>query len=147
MTAARASVDHRVALADRDVQIELTDFPPGETVTVAATQVFRSSRWQAQATFRADAAGRVSIARQAPLSGTYTDVSAMIIDRIEPIALRIPKSPGAADALHLVLCKITASSGLVGYGECLCLRPAMQQSLIAAKRLFCMAGRRHRHSP
>jgi len=77
VTAARASVDHRVALADQDVQIELTDFPPGETVTVAATQVFRSSRWQAQATFRADAAGRVSIARQAPLSGTYTDVSAM----------------------------------------------------------------------
>jgi len=77
VTAARASVDHRVALADQDVQIELTDFPPGETVTVTATQVFRSSRWQAQATFRADAAGRVSIARQAPLSGTYTDVSAM----------------------------------------------------------------------
>jgi L-alanine-DL-glutamate epimerase-like enolase superfamily enzyme len=58
----------------------------------------------------------------------------MIIDRIEPIALRIPKSPGATDALHLVLCKVTASSGLVGYGECLCLRPAMQQSLIAAMR-------------
>ena len=56
----------------------------------------------------------------------------MIIDRIEPIALRIPKSPGATDALHLVLCKITASSGLVGYGECLCLRPAMQKSLLAA---------------
>src|SRR4051812_35342183 len=56
----------------------------------------------------------------------------MIIDRIEPIALRIPKSPGATDALHLVLCKITARSGLVGYGECLCLPPAMQKSLLAA---------------
>lgn len=56
----------------------------------------------------------------------------MIIDRIDPIALRIPKAAGAADALHLVLCKITASSGLVGYGECLCLRPAMQKSLVAA---------------
>ena len=29
---------------------------------------------------------------------------------------------------------MTASSGLVGYGECLCLRPAMQQSLFAAIR-------------
>jgi L-alanine-DL-glutamate epimerase-like enolase superfamily enzyme len=58
----------------------------------------------------------------------------MIIDRIEPIALRIPKSTGAADALHLALCKVTVRSGLVGYGECLCLRPAMQQSLIAAMR-------------
>lgn len=58
----------------------------------------------------------------------------MIIDRIEPIALRIPKSTSGTDALHLVLCKVTAKSGLVGYGECLCLRPAMQQSLIAAMR-------------
>jgi L-alanine-DL-glutamate epimerase-like enolase superfamily enzyme len=56
----------------------------------------------------------------------------MIIDRIDPIALRIPKSAGAADALHLVLCKVTTRSGLVGYGECLCLRPAMQKSLVAA---------------
>lgn len=58
----------------------------------------------------------------------------MIIDRIDPIALRLPsnKSPGAA--LYLVLCKVTARSGLVGYGECLCLRPAMQQSLVAAIR-------------
>jgi len=56
----------------------------------------------------------------------------MIIDRIDPIALRIPKSTGAAEALHLVLCKVTTRSGLVGYGECLCLRPAMQKSLIAA---------------
>ncbi|HEX9328149.1 MAG TPA: acyl-CoA thioester hydrolase/BAAT C-terminal domain-containing protein [Reyranella sp.] len=77
MTAARASVDHRVALADRDVQIEFAGFSPGEPVTVTATQVFRLSRWQAKATFRADAGGRISIARQAPVSGTYADVSAM----------------------------------------------------------------------
>jgi L-alanine-DL-glutamate epimerase-like enolase superfamily enzyme len=56
----------------------------------------------------------------------------MIIDRIDPIALRIPKSTGGGDALHLVLCKVTAKSGLVGYGECLCLRPAMQKTLLAA---------------
>ena len=58
----------------------------------------------------------------------------MIIDRIDPIALRLPKSTGPADALYLVLCKVTVRSGLVGYGECLCLRPAMQQSLLAAIR-------------
>src|SRR5918912_88869 len=56
----------------------------------------------------------------------------MIIERIDPIALRIPKTPGSADALHLVLCKVTTRSGLVGHGECLCLRPAMQKSLSAA---------------
>ena len=62
----------------------------------------------------------------------------MIIDRIDPIALRLPRSTGAAgspaDALYLVLCKVTAQSGLIGYGECLCLRPAMQRSLVAAIR-------------
>jgi L-alanine-DL-glutamate epimerase-like enolase superfamily enzyme len=64
----------------------------------------------------------------------------MIIDRIDPIALRLPfdRPAGAtgspADALHLVLCKVTTRSGLVGYGECLCLRPAMQRSLVAAIR-------------
>ena len=36
--------------------------------------------------------------------------------------------------MYLVLCKVTVRSGLVGYGECLCLRPAMQQSLLAAIR-------------
>ena len=64
----------------------------------------------------------------------------MIIDRIDPIALRLPfnRATGAAgspaNALHLVLCRVTARSGLVGYGECLCLRPAMQASLVAAIR-------------
>jgi D-galactarolactone cycloisomerase len=58
----------------------------------------------------------------------------MIIDRIDPIALRLPKTTGAADALYLVLCKVTVRSGLIGYGECLCLRPASQRSLVAAIR-------------
>lgn len=57
----------------------------------------------------------------------------MIIDRIEPLALKIPRSTGA-DALCLVLSKVTTRSGLVGYGECLCLRPSMQRSLVAAIR-------------
>ncbi|WP_421998533.1 enolase C-terminal domain-like protein [Reyranella sp.] len=55
----------------------------------------------------------------------------MIIERIDPIALRLPKSTGDG-ALHLVLCRVTTRSGLVGYGECLCLRPASQRSLVAA---------------
>ena len=59
--------------------------------------------------------------------------AAMIIDRIDPIALRIAKSTGV-DAMYLVLCKVTVRSGLVGYGECLCLRPALQRSLVAAIR-------------
>jgi L-alanine-DL-glutamate epimerase-like enolase superfamily enzyme len=51
----------------------------------------------------------------------------MIIDKIEPIALKI-------GTLSLVLCRVTTKSGLVGYGECLCNRPPMQQALVATIR-------------
>jgi L-alanine-DL-glutamate epimerase-like enolase superfamily enzyme len=51
----------------------------------------------------------------------------MIIDKIEPIAL-------STGTLSLVLCRVTTKSGLVGYGECLCNRPPMQQALVATIR-------------
>jgi D-galactarolactone cycloisomerase len=51
----------------------------------------------------------------------------MIIEKIEPIALRI-------GTLSLLLCRVTTRSGLVGYGECLCNRPPMQQALFATIR-------------
>lgn len=51
----------------------------------------------------------------------------MIIEKIEPIALR-------SGTLSLVLCRVTTKSGLVGYGECLCNRPPMQQALVATIR-------------
>ena len=69
--------DHPVALADQEVLVQLRGFSPRELVTVTATQEFRLSRYRATATFLTDANGRVSIAHQAPLSGTYSDVSAM----------------------------------------------------------------------
>src|SRR5258708_11861332 len=67
----------------------------------------------------------------------------MIIERIEPIALRIPANrrpdtipvPAApADALYLVMCRVTTRSGLQGYGECLSLRPPLQRALVATIR-------------
>ena len=66
----------------------------------------------------------------------------MIIDRIEPIALRLPgaKRPAnvpsalASDDMCLTLCRVTTRDGLVGYGECLSLRPPMQNALIATIR-------------
>jgi L-alanine-DL-glutamate epimerase-like enolase superfamily enzyme len=51
----------------------------------------------------------------------------MIIEKIEPIALRI-------GTLSLLLCRVTTKSGLVGYGECLCNKPPMQQALFATIR-------------
>ena len=64
----------------------------------------------------------------------------MIIDRIDPVALRVPfeRRPGAAGspapALHLLFCRVTTRSGLVGYGESLCMQARMQESLAATVR-------------
>ena len=64
----------------------------------------------------------------------------MIIDRIDPLALRLPFEQrtgiagNPADAVHLVFCRVTTRSGLVGYGECLCGRTAMQRALVATIR-------------
>jgi L-alanine-DL-glutamate epimerase-like enolase superfamily enzyme len=51
----------------------------------------------------------------------------MLLAKIEPIALSV-------GTLSLVLCRVTTQSGLVGYGECLCNRPPMQQALVATIR-------------
>ncbi len=59
----------------------------------------------------------------------------MIVERIDPIALKVPfRRQGGPDALYLVLCRVTTRAGAVGYGECLCLRPALQRSLMATIR-------------
>lgn len=61
----------------------------------------------------------------------------MIIDRIEPIALSIPFGHRTGDpppARHPLFCRVTTRSGLVGYGETLCLQAAMQASLAATIR-------------
>ena len=56
----------------------------------------------------------------------------MIIDRIEPIALRIARP--SADPFCLTLARVTTRDGVTGYGECLSLRPPMQQALFATIR-------------
>lgn len=67
----------------------------------------------------------------------------MTIERVEPIALRLPfrdrnhLSGGAAEqltAIHLVICRVTTRSGVVGYGESLCYAPTMQDLLVSAIR-------------
>jgi L-alanine-DL-glutamate epimerase-like enolase superfamily enzyme len=53
----------------------------------------------------------------------------MIIETIEPIALRVPNRTGA---LHLVFCRVRTRDGVEGFGECLCGRPVLQRALVAA---------------
>src|SRR5947208_3677606 len=56
----------------------------------------------------------------------------MIIDRIDPIALRIPLPN--SDPYCLTPARVKTRDGLVGYGECLSLRPPMQRALFATIR-------------
>jgi len=51
----------------------------------------------------------------------------MTIEKIEPIALN-------TDTLSMLLCRVITKSGVIGYGECLCNRPPMQQALFATIR-------------
>jgi hypothetical protein len=71
-------IDQPSALMDIPVSIELKGFPPRQSVTLTATQIFPShSRWQAHATFLTDDEGQVIVARQAPTAGDYEGVAAM----------------------------------------------------------------------
>jgi hypothetical protein len=71
-------VDQQIVPIDSTVAIELRGFPPRRPVTLIATETFPSgSRWQSQATFVADEYGRIDVARQAPVSGSYDGVAPM----------------------------------------------------------------------
>ncbi len=90
-------VDQPDALMDVPIIIELKGFTPGQPVILTATQSFPSnSRWRAHATFISDDAGEISVARQAPVSGSYEGVAAMGLiwsaERMSP-----PKPPISDD--------------------------------------------------
>ncbi|MGE4243098.1 mandelate racemase/muconate lactonizing enzyme family protein [Ramlibacter sp.] len=51
----------------------------------------------------------------------------MIVEKIEPLALK-------TESWSLVLCRVTTTSGIVGWGESLCLGASMQQALVATLR-------------
>src|SRR4051812_28053436 len=93
--------------------------------------------------WRTLAAAPYSVNRHSVLLHATLRSLLMIIDRIDPIALRVPvtrprdaaNSPAApSDALYMVLCRVTTRSGLTGYGECLCNRIPMQRGLVATIR-------------
>ena len=89
-------VDQHGAPIDSPVAIELRGFPPRQPVSLTATETFPSgSRWQAQATFISDENGRIDVAHQAPVSGSYDGVSPMglfwSMARLPGEALPIPE--------------------------------------------------------
>jgi Acyl-CoA thioester hydrolase/BAAT N-terminal region/BAAT / Acyl-CoA thioester hydrolase C terminal len=71
-------VDQPIALIDQPIAIELRGFPPQQQVRITATQTLPgASRWQGHATFISDGDGRVDLARQAPLAGSYDGAASM----------------------------------------------------------------------
>ena len=61
--------------ADEASAIRVSGAPPSAPVTITAeTTDAAGHRWEARGVFRADAAGTVDLARDAPVSGTYEGV-------------------------------------------------------------------------
>src|SRR5690606_36272985 len=72
------SVTPADALIDEPRAIRVEGLSAGERITIASqTERAGGVIWRSQAEFDADAQGVVDLARQAPLAGSYQDVSAM----------------------------------------------------------------------
>src|SRR5579859_1078646 len=66
------------ALVDESVVIRAAGLQPGEHVLIRAGLVDGAGQsWSSQAEFIADAQGRVDLSRQAPVKGSYNEISAM----------------------------------------------------------------------
>jgi hypothetical protein len=66
-----------VGLWDQARTITISRVKPGSVVTVTTRSPRPTGLWIARASFRADRAGVVDLARVAPVSGSYQGVSAM----------------------------------------------------------------------
>lgn len=65
-------------LTDAPLAISLHGFPPGERVTLrASARDEQDRRWRSEAVFVADAEGRVDVATQTPLAGSYAVADAL----------------------------------------------------------------------
>jgi dienelactone hydrolase len=66
------------ALCDEVVVIRVSGLQPNERATIRATLVDGADHhWSSEAEFLTDAQGVVDVSRQAPVKGTYSDISAM----------------------------------------------------------------------
>lgn len=71
-------VDRPESLSDEALKLALVGCRPGESVEISSTRIDYNHRfWRAWGRYRADAKGRVELARDAPLEGSYGGVSPM----------------------------------------------------------------------
>ncbi|WP_329018396.1 acyl-CoA thioesterase/bile acid-CoA:amino acid N-acyltransferase family protein [Streptomyces sp. NBC_00690] len=73
----RLRVDKTAALADEPVRIKVTGLEAGQEVTITSKAMDRDMSWTGRATFAADKAGTVDLARAQPRSGTYQKADGM----------------------------------------------------------------------
>ena len=97
------------ALVDERVEIGLAGFTPQCVVTVQAQMRDDDNQlWRAHATFRTDAQGRVDVAAQAPLDGTYTEADAMGLFWSMRPQTTVEAAPFAKSGLAPTLMTVTA---------------------------------------
>jgi BAAT / Acyl-CoA thioester hydrolase C terminal/Acyl-CoA thioester hydrolase/BAAT N-terminal region len=98
----RFTVNPVSALEDARLAIRASGLAPGAPVTITATTTdARGTSWRAQATFVANANGRVDPAHDAPRYGTYGGVHAMgLVWSMQPVAVKDPASTIFASAEH-----------------------------------------------
>jgi dienelactone hydrolase len=96
---------------DTELQVRVLDLAPASQVTVRAESVDHiGQKWRAHATFTADTAGTVDLARAKRLSGSYPNADAMgLIWSMEPVGQ--PDRGAARDRLAPVPLHLTAESG------------------------------------
>jgi dienelactone hydrolase len=77
----RIEVDPATALYGTPFSIIVTGSKPGEIITIKARSTdVKNTEWQSEAQFKADAAGKIDVAAQASLSGSYsgTDIFGLL---------------------------------------------------------------------
>jgi len=92
---AKAAIQIRpeLVLMDDVIDLQISGLSPKAKVTVRAQTGMMGKLWQAQATFVADAHGKVDLGKQAPTAGSYTGVDPMgLFWSMEPTERPLPKN-------------------------------------------------------
>ena len=88
-------------LIDEPVAIQVTGLTPGQTATIRANTTDAHGRdWRSFASFEADQSGRVTVAAQRPISGTYTCLDGMGLLWSLSLAHSLPKEEREDSLFH-----------------------------------------------
>jgi dienelactone hydrolase len=126
---ARLVVEPADALIDVPRRIAVEGLAPGETVTLSSRTVRGPGvAWESSADFRADAAGRIDLRRDAPLpGGSYGGVSAMGL-----VWSQAPASPGAPREVFAAEPAAALSTEIAARRDGAPPRPAPQDTALRA---------------